>query len=215
MLAQRAAEQAAQRRRERMIRVGAAVAVVLVVLGVVLFMATRGATRRPTMPRCPRRVDTAGGGCPSVRPKHRSSSCTRTSSARSARRSRTRWAARWPTWSQPAPRASCTTRCRSSTGSSAMTARCAPPTPQGAPRTPVPSPRTTTPSSRTSPQREGDGYTDEELLQFGRDAGIEGDAYATFETCVQDRTYEGWVQQVQQDGQRPAGDGHPDAVPRR
>ena len=24
------------------------------------------------------------------------------------------------------------------------------------------------------PEREGDGYTDEELLQFGRDAGIEG-----------------------------------------
>ena len=48
------------------------------------------------------------------------------------------------------------------------------------------------------PAREGDGYTDEQLLQFGRDAGIEGDAYVAFETCVQDRTYEGWVQQVQQ-----------------
>jgi protein-disulfide isomerase len=48
------------------------------------------------------------------------------------------------------------------------------------------------------PAREGDGYTDEELLQFGRDAGIEEDGYAMFETCVQDRTYEGWVQQVQQ-----------------
>jgi hypothetical protein len=36
------------------------------------------------------------------------------------------------------------------------------------------------------------------LLEFGREAGIDGDAYGTFETCVQDLTYEGWVQQVQE-----------------
>ena len=37
------------------------------------------ATRRPTMPRCQRVSTPLVAGCPSARPKHRSSSCTRTS----------------------------------------------------------------------------------------------------------------------------------------
>ena len=61
MLAQRAAEQAAQRRRERMIR-GAAVAVVFVVLEVVLFMATRAGDEAPDDAAL--QLSTAGGGVP-------------------------------------------------------------------------------------------------------------------------------------------------------
>lgn len=40
---------------------------------------------------------------------------------------------------------------------------------------------------------EGVGYTDDQLLQFGEDAGITGDAYATFEQCVTNDTYAGWA----------------------
>jgi protein-disulfide isomerase len=40
---------------------------------------------------------------------------------------------------------------------------------------------------------EGVGYTDAQLLQFGKDAGIAGDAYTTFESCVNANTYAGWV----------------------
>lgn len=39
------------------------------------------------------------------------------------------------------------------------------------------------------PEREGDGWTDEQLKGFGKDAGLEGDALATFEKCVADGTY--------------------------
>ena len=34
------------------------------------------------------------------------------------------------------------------------------------------------------PANEGDGYTDAQLLDFGKQAGITGDAYTTFATCV-------------------------------
>lgn len=43
------------------------------------------------------------------------------------------------------------------------------------------------------PTTEGEGWSDETLLQFGKDAGISGDAYTTFEQCVTDQTYRQWT----------------------
>lgn len=40
---------------------------------------------------------------------------------------------------------------------------------------------------------EGQGYPQTTLLQFGKDAGITGDAYTKFESCVKAGTYDGWV----------------------
>jgi len=43
------------------------------------------------------------------------------------------------------------------------------------------------------PAEEGTGFTEAQLLEFGKQAGIEGDAYTTFESCVKDGTYMGWA----------------------
>ncbi len=43
------------------------------------------------------------------------------------------------------------------------------------------------------PEKEGDGYTDQQLLTFAGDAGITGAALDTFTTCFTDRTYVGWA----------------------
>lgn len=43
------------------------------------------------------------------------------------------------------------------------------------------------------PAKEGEGYTDAQLLQFGKDSGITGPAYDTFAKCVADKTYLGWA----------------------
>ena len=48
------------------------------------------------------------------------------------------------------------------------------------------------------PAKEGTGYTDAQLLQFGKDAGLDGAAYDTFATCVTNNTYLGWVSNSQQ-----------------
>lgn len=42
---------------------------------------------------------------------------------------------------------------------------------------------------KNQPENEGDGWTDDDLKRFGKDAGIEGDALKTFEKCVDDKTY--------------------------
>jgi protein-disulfide isomerase len=54
------------------------------------------------------------------------------------------------------------------------------------------------------PETEGTGYTDEQLKDFGAQAGIEGDAKATFDTCVDELTYSEWVRLVSKSG-RDAG----------
>ena len=198
MLAQRAAEQAAQRRRERMIRVGAAVAVVLVVLGVVLFMATRGGDEAPDDAALPTGVDTAGGGVPvgtagaPVLELYEDFQCPICKTFEDALGSTladlvsagTARIVYYPLsfldrqlGNDSSLRAANAAGCAQDAGAFAAYHDTV---------------------FANQPEREGDGYTDEQLLQFGRDAGIEGDSYATFETCVQDRTYEGWVQQVQQ-----------------
>ncbi len=43
------------------------------------------------------------------------------------------------------------------------------------------------------PVKEGDGYTDEQLLAFGRDSGLSGAAYDTFAACVTAHAYLGWA----------------------
>jgi protein-disulfide isomerase len=54
------------------------------------------------------------------------------------------------------------------------------------------------------PEVEGTGYTDEQLKDFGAQAGIEGDAKATFDACVDDLKYSEWVRLVGKSG-RDAG----------
>lgn len=44
-----------------------------------------------------------------------------------------------------------------------------------------------------APGSEGTGWTDEQLIDFGRQAGIEGDAFTTFESCFTDRTFLQWA----------------------
>ena len=43
------------------------------------------------------------------------------------------------------------------------------------------------------PAKEGDGWTNDQLLQYGKDVGIAGDLYTTFETCVTSQKYAGWA----------------------
>jgi len=44
------------------------------------------------------------------------------------------------------------------------------------------------------PAQEGDGWTDDQLKQFGADAGLSGDAKTQFDKCVDEGTYKGWAQ---------------------
>ena len=44
------------------------------------------------------------------------------------------------------------------------------------------------------PEQEGDGWTDDQLKQFGADAGLSGDAKTQFDKCVDEGTYKGWAQ---------------------
>lgn len=43
------------------------------------------------------------------------------------------------------------------------------------------------------PQQEGDGYTDEQLIDFGSQAGLTGAELDAFTKCFTDRTYLGWA----------------------
>lgn len=43
------------------------------------------------------------------------------------------------------------------------------------------------------PANEGDGFTDAQLLDFGKQAGLSGAAYDTYASCVGKRTYFGWT----------------------
>lgn len=43
------------------------------------------------------------------------------------------------------------------------------------------------------PTTEGVGWTDDQLMQFGKDVGITGDAYTTFAKCYSDKTYTQWT----------------------
>ena len=47
------------------------------------------------------------------------------------------------------------------------------------------------------PSKEGDGFSDKQLLDLGKKVGIEGDSYTTFETCVSTSKYKGWAQNSQ------------------
>jgi protein-disulfide isomerase len=43
------------------------------------------------------------------------------------------------------------------------------------------------------PAKEGDGWTEEQLVGFASQVGIEGEALTTFESCLTDRTYVPWA----------------------
>lgn len=43
------------------------------------------------------------------------------------------------------------------------------------------------------PENEGSGWTDEQLKQWGADVGITGEAKTTFDQCVDAGTYKGWA----------------------
>ena len=43
------------------------------------------------------------------------------------------------------------------------------------------------------PEQEGTGFTDEQLVAFAEGAGITGEALDTFSSCFADRTYLGWA----------------------
>jgi protein-disulfide isomerase len=43
------------------------------------------------------------------------------------------------------------------------------------------------------PAKEGDGFTDEQLIAFGKDSGITGAALDTYTKCYNDRVYSGWA----------------------
>jgi protein-disulfide isomerase len=198
MLAQRAAQQAAQRKRERIVRTGAAAGVVLVVLGVVLFMATRGGEEAPADAALPAGVETAGGGVPvgsadgPILELYEDFQCPICATFEGALGDTladlaTSGSARIVYFplsfldrqldNDSSLRAANAAGCAQDAGAFAAYHDTV---------------------FANQPEREGEGYTDEQLLEFGREAGIDGDAYPTFETCVQDLTYEGWVQQVQQ-----------------
>ena len=46
------------------------------------------------------------------------------------------------------------------------------------------------------PAQEGGGYTDAQLLQFGQDVGISGDAFTTFSDCLSGMSYGDYVTSV-------------------
>jgi protein-disulfide isomerase len=43
------------------------------------------------------------------------------------------------------------------------------------------------------PAKEGDGFTDAQLLDFGKQAGLTGAAYDSFASCFEKKTYFGWT----------------------
>ena len=50
------------------------------------------------------------------------------------------------------------------------------------------------PGLRQPARERGDGWTDEQLKQFGADAGLTGEAQSAFDKCVDEGTYKGWAQ---------------------
>ena len=61
------------------------------------------------------------------------------------------------------------------------------------------------------PANEGDGWTDQQLIDFGTTAGITGAAQATFQTCVQNNTYHQWANNSYQTFIKDAVPGTPTA----
>lgn len=59
---------------------------------------------------------------------------------------------------------------------------------------------------------EGDGYTDEQLLGWGEDAGLAGAELETFGSCVAEGTYTGYVEDMQERANRDGVTGTPTVV---
>jgi protein-disulfide isomerase len=47
------------------------------------------------------------------------------------------------------------------------------------------------------PAKEGDGFSNQQLLDLGKKVGIQGSDYTTFETCLTTEKYKGWAQNSQ------------------
>lgn len=47
------------------------------------------------------------------------------------------------------------------------------------------------------PAKEGDGFSDQQLLDLGKKVGIENEAYTTFETCLTSNKYKAWARNSQ------------------
>lgn len=58
---------------------------------------------------------------------------------------------------------------------------------------------------QNQPPEKSEGLSDKQLISYGEKAGMKGKAAKTFESCVQDETYRGWVQQSTDDA---VSDGH-------
>lgn len=50
---------------------------------------------------------------------------------------------------------------------------------------------------KNQPANEGEGFTNEQLIQFGADSGITGADFTTFSECVNSQKYAGWSQLLQ------------------
>ncbi len=61
------------------------------------------------------------------------------------------------------------------------------------------------------PANEGDGWSQQQLIDFGTTAGITGDAQATFKTCVENDTYHAWANNSYQTFIKDAVPGTPTA----
>lgn len=59
------------------------------------------------------------------------------------------------------------------------------------------------------PAQEGDGFTDQQLKDLGADVGIQGEDLTAFQTCVDQGTYLGWAANSQQEFERSGAGGTP------
>jgi protein-disulfide isomerase len=62
------------------------------------------------------------------------------------------------------------------------------------------------------PQEEGEGFTDEQLLGWGEDSGISGEALDTFNSCVADLEHADYVEAMQQRANEDGVTGTPTLV---
>jgi len=59
------------------------------------------------------------------------------------------------------------------------------------------------------PAREGDGYTDADLVKFAGTAGITGDALTSWQRCYSDKSHNQWVESVQTQSEKDKVNGTP------
>lgn len=198
LAARRRAEAAAARRRERALRVGLAVAVILAVVvgGVMLLQRDRSASQEAAKAPVPAGAQGVGGGivigpegvpvldlwedfqCPACRDLEASAGAT---IAQLTEAGKLRVVYHPLSFLDASLNNDSSKRAAAAAGCAAD---------QGA------YPRYHNAVYAGQPEKEGTGYTDQQLLDFGRTAGLSGAAYDDFASCVADERYAGWVRQV-------------------